>query len=175
MLLAAVFAHYFIRVVGRRRKDIPIVEKCVFRLAYIHKRRLEARFKILYFPFKNSPYHAFVAGAFNLEFLHNAVDEQCHAFFKRLDIYDDFTVGIVLAFQQSYYFFQERALFCAQPCFEIQLGFRNRLDRFLYGAFCQIVWNVIGFFLFHLFRFNRFFAKLPSLRILSPVSIDTLN
>ena len=167
LLLAAVFAHDFVgSAVGRGRENIPIVQERILGLSDVHERRLEPWLEILDFAFENRADHAFVAGAFDFELLHNAVREQRDAFFKGFYIDDDFAVGFVLAFEQFYDFLEKRAFFCAQLGFEIELLFGNRFHDFLRRFFRQIVDFVIGVFLFHCFAVI-FFAKLPSIRNIS--------
>ena len=152
LLLAAVFAHDFIGgAVGGGREDVPVMEEGVLGLAYVHERGFQAGFEILDFTLENRAHHALVARALDFKLLHHAVGEQRNALFERLDVYDDFPIGLVLALEHFYYLFEKRALFGAHLGLEIEGLLGNRLHDFLRRPFRQIVNFVVGVFLFHCF------------------------
>ena len=127
------------------------MEEGVLGLAYVHERGFQAGFEILDFTLENRAHHALVARALDFKLLHHAVGEQRNALFERLDVYDDFPIGLVLALEHFYYLFEKRALFGAHLGLEIEGLLGNRLHDFLRRPFRQIVNFVVGVFLFHCF------------------------
>ena len=101
LLLCFVVAYDFDGVVARRRKNIPVVEEGVFRLADIDEGCLEAGFEVLYFAFKDGSDFVEFSGSFDFELFKNTFVELRDTLFQRFGINNQFRIRLLLVFNRT--------------------------------------------------------------------------